>query len=236
MRNKSKDVHININIENNLMSKNKQVEQPNTSNIQKPAQKPQITHGGYHLYNPDLPREVNDFYGIMAAKQMHKLSGRNQPLNLSNVLPQIPQTVQPADTPPADTPVYTPMENSENGEEDVEDVPADEDVFESSFVNQPAEVEPENSYNFEPSGSIETIELNHEKYSVFNDEQEEEYNNILYDKNKTKFNTRKNIVKRLQQNQSYKPQLNSILEKNLLGVLKKYRRDLYNKIIDGIYY
>ena len=215
MRNKSKDVHININIENNLMSKNKQVEQPNTSNIQKPAQKPQITHGGYHLYNPDLPREVNDFYGIMAAKQMHKLSGRNQPLNLSNVLPQIPQTVQPADIPPADTPVYTPVENSENGEEGVEDVEnseGDEDVFEDV---EPDEVEPENSYNFEPSGSIETIELNHEKYSVFNDEQETEYNNKLYDKNKTKFNTRNNIVRKLKQtNQSYKPQLNSILKKN----------------------
>jgi hypothetical protein len=94
---KEKNINIDINIENNLMSKNKIPKGENDMPSVKNA--PTVQHK--YMYNPGLPREVNEYYGIMAAKKFYEntssISGQN-PVNLNNYIghtPVTPSTIQP---------------------------------------------------------------------------------------------------------------------------------------------
>ena len=93
IRETKKDINIDIQIENNLLSKNKY----NDSNVPPPQQAakkkgPYVNHPFYNQYNPQLGSAVNDFLGIMAAKSLYSLSDRSQPFSIQNILPPVQPT------------------------------------------------------------------------------------------------------------------------------------------------
>lgn len=84
-----KDVNIDIKIENNLMSKNKNTTQDEGLDVPSKANqfKKPLSSAAYQ-YNPDLPRLVNEYYGVMASKQLYDFtSSRQTPLNLNQYFP-----------------------------------------------------------------------------------------------------------------------------------------------------
>ena len=96
---KEKNINIDINIENILMSKNKIPKGENDMPSNKNA--PTVQHK--YMYNPELPREVNEYYGIMAAKKFYEntssISGQN-PVNLNSYIGHTPSTIQPTSSIP----------------------------------------------------------------------------------------------------------------------------------------
>ena len=58
---KNRDINIDINIENNLMSKNKQLM---PKGEQKPQENERIVLPEY-TYNHELPRVVNEYYALL---------------------------------------------------------------------------------------------------------------------------------------------------------------------------
>ena len=78
-----KDINIDIKIENNLMSKNK-------NGIKSEKESEQDAEAGIEsqgfAYDPNLPREVNEYYGIMAAKRLYETTAQPQPVNVSTFL------------------------------------------------------------------------------------------------------------------------------------------------------
>lgn len=90
-----KDINIDINIENNLMSKNKQTLPKNDASKKAPEN---IQHK--YVYNPELPREVNEYYGIMASKRLYESSASPNPIHLQQYFqpPVNPTAVAPTGT------------------------------------------------------------------------------------------------------------------------------------------
>ena len=103
-----KDINIDISIENNLMSKNKTVAPDPESTQDTPIQK--LKNSSLHKYNPDLPRMVNEYYGVMASKQLYDFtSSRPAPLNLNQYFPSVE-----ANRPQVQTPsIIHPQEDEE---------------------------------------------------------------------------------------------------------------------------
>jgi hypothetical protein len=82
MKHKEKNINIQIDIENNLLSKNIELKKKNNKN--KPslsnnnANNQPIHHVNNHEYNHSLPPEVNAYYMIHAQKRLDKFT---QPIN-----------------------------------------------------------------------------------------------------------------------------------------------------------
>ena len=84
VRETKKDINIDIQIENNLMSKNKYNTPPREDN--KFKKKPNEGGGGGGGYDPSLPAEVNAYYGLMAAKNLYETSAKPTRPDLSAAL------------------------------------------------------------------------------------------------------------------------------------------------------
>lgn len=277
VKSSSKDINIDINIENNLMSKNK-IKTVDDKN-DKVNTKPQISSTEY-TYNPELPRLINEYYGIMASKQPYAISGRSQPLNLNHYLPTYPQgqpvTNQSQQAQPAQHSMGQPAQHSTTAtnipggnedeiyEDSVDFLPTDVPVGDPFQANIPAINETPNetptdapppqadapednapqaqslgyNLNLDFLGQLDNITVNDTAIPVFNMEQEDSYSDKLKSTNNSKYNTRNNIVRKLKDvsnNPTYKPQIDSVIEKKLAGILKEYRPDLYSKFLNGTY-
>jgi len=238
--NKNKDINIDINIENNLMSKNKSTIK-DAKDVPK-DNKPKITSGEY-MYNQELPRILNDYNSIIASKHLYELStGRSRPLNMSHIINNpVSQQTAPQTAPQTATQT-APQTATQIVPQTAPETPPDEDsdVFEESQSNidqDDSDDEEEDPYDFNivTTEPIESVMIGEKEFEVFNTTQEEEYAQKLKNKNVTKFNTRNGIVRKIKNTPSYKPQINSIMEKKLLGVLKEYRPEKYNAILNGTY-
>lgn len=98
MKESKKDINIDIKIENNLMSRNKQIMPENA-----PAKQNKSKGDVNYTYNPSLPPEVNAYYGIMASKKLYEPSPSPNPINLQQYFTNHPAqaSAQPSAQPSA---------------------------------------------------------------------------------------------------------------------------------------
>jgi hypothetical protein len=104
-------INIDINIENNLMSKNpyKTTEDKMATQATQRQQQTKLTPNHYQ-YNPELPKLVNEYLGIMAYKNLFNTNDFQQPRDLGTHLTNLthaPSTVAAAPTPPTVAPAPT---------------------------------------------------------------------------------------------------------------------------------
>ena len=102
VKDNKRDIDIDITIENNLMSKNTYDTKKKKKHSQDKSEPTVAAEPAYNNWN--MPREVAEYYGIMASKKMHDLLVRDQPRDLNQYLPPISLYTAPA---PQMTPVPT---------------------------------------------------------------------------------------------------------------------------------
>jgi hypothetical protein len=164
VKHNQKDINIVVEIENNLMSKNKT--QQSHDKEEKQNARPRI-NTIEHTYNPELPRMINEYFGVMASKQPYSISGRHQPLNINNYLSN-----------PNHVPIHVPSDDEEE-EDEIEDEAEGEDDDEEDL------------------SQFETIEVQGRQVPVFDKAQETEYANKLRQENNDKFKKRNKIIDKL---------------------------------------
>lgn len=217
---KNKDINIDINIENNLMSKNKTHQ--NDDKEEKQKGRPQISTKEY-IYNPELPRMINDYFGLMASKQPYSISGRPQPFNINDYLSN-----------PTTNPVQNPPQNVNVEEDDIEEEEPEEEEESEEEEDDDDEDSEDDDGEEEDLDAFETVELKGKRLPVFNKTQEEEYAKKLEQDDKKEFKKRNKLIDKIA-TRVYKPRIKTLKENKLLYHIKKYRQDLYNDILNGTY-
>lgn len=137
-----KDIKINIQIENNLLSKNK-IKHKEETDETKPPDAPK-KQGANVAPNSNMSRLLSEYYGVMAQRDLYRQSiNQPNPMNLIQNFPYAPQntgtTQQPSGTYIQYLPNTTP--NSQQPQQEEEDDEEDDDILNQTVVeeeNEPA--------------------------------------------------------------------------------------------------
>lgn len=205
---KEKNINIDINIENNLMSKNKIPH--NDDNI---SSKNAPTAQHKYVYNPELPREVNEYYGIMASKRFYQNTASQQPLNLHQYIGQPAQ--QPAPVSPTNVPSWHSSPEPEP------------DIAAETFAQLQEPV----------SGNPISANPEQNGFRMFSRAEEDEYQKSLSNVGSEKGNRKKMIeyIKNTDTSKPFRMKKSTILNWNLAYLVSKHRPDEWNRILSGDY-
>lgn len=230
-----KDINIDINIENNLMSKNKTISQDSEPEVPKPQNK---LNTKLHKYNPELPRMVNDYYGIMASKQLYDItSSRPTPLNLNQYFPST-VSGQPQNPihQPGHTLQFSPIGHTPGNEDGEENT----DIFEDSHEQPVDENVSLNELNIPHIGFLngrmtlkkfkpEDITIDMIKNSVLNAEQEAYMQQSIHQSEKT---NRTTIINRVKNRNRVHPK--SIVKYNLGQYVKDFYPEYWSELTGAV--